>query len=180
LSFAVPQSDDEMRARPDFRFYPKNLHARLFAAHTRFWTNPPTAERRAKYQRIRNQLVKSIHDAGGKIMAGSDAPELFLVYGFSLHRELQALAATGLSNYAVLAAATRNPAEFLKALDTVGTIERGKRADLVLLTANPLDNIANTEKRAGVMVRGCWLPQTECQKMLDEIAAQFEKAAEKK
>mgnify|MGYP000936652881 CR=1 FL=1 len=176
-SFAAPQSDDEIRSRPDFRFYPKPLHARLFAAHTRFWTNPPTEVRRAKYLRIRNQLVKSIHEAGGKIMAGSDAPELFLVYGFSLHRELRTLAETGLSNYAVLAAATRNPAEFLRTLDTVGTIERGKRADLVLLTANPLDNIANTEKRAGVMVRGRWLPQTECQKMLDEIALRFEQAA---
>lgn len=79
---------------------------------------------------------------------------MFLVYGFSLHRELQALVAAGLTPYQALQAATRNPAEFLKALDTMGTIERGKRADLVLLTANPLDNIANTEKRAGVMVRG--------------------------
>ncbi|MFN7928090.1 MAG: hypothetical protein U0Y68_09105 [Blastocatellia bacterium] len=51
-------------------------------------------------------------------MAGSDAPELFLVYGFALHRELQALAETGLSNYAVLAAATRNPAEFLQVAST--------------------------------------------------------------
>jgi imidazolonepropionase-like amidohydrolase len=77
----------------------------------------------------------------------------------------------------VLAAATRHPAEFLRTLDTVGTIERGKRADLVLLTANPLDHIANTEKRAGVMVRGRWLPQAECQKMLDKIAVRFDKAA---
>jgi hypothetical protein len=50
----------------------------------------------------------------------------------------------------------------------------GKRADLVLLTANPLDNIANTEKRAGVMARGRWLPQPELQKQLDEIALRFQ------
>jgi imidazolonepropionase-like amidohydrolase len=174
INFAVEQSDDEIRARPDFRFYPKNLQARLFAAHTRFWTNPPSAERRAKYQRVRNQLVKAIHEAGGRIMAGSDAPELFLVYGFTLHRELQSLVAAGLSNYDALAAATRTPAEFLEALDTIGTIERGKRADLVLLTANPLDNIANTEKRAGVMARGRWLSQSELQKRLDEIALRFQ------
>lgn len=176
LAAAVEQTEEQMRARPDFRYYPKWLQAPLFAAHKRFWTNPPSAERRAKYQRLRNQLVKSIHDAGGKIMAGSDSPELFLVYGFSLHRELLALAEAGLSNYEVLATATRNPAEFLRTLDTVGTVERGKHADLVLLTANPLDNIANTEKRAGVMVRGRWLAQSECQQMLDDSAARFAKA----
>ena len=61
-------------------------------------------------------------------------------------------------------AATRTPAEFLRTLGTVGTIERSKCADLVLLTANPLDDIANTEKRAGVMVRGRWLSNAECRK----------------
>jgi imidazolonepropionase-like amidohydrolase len=174
INFAVEQSDDEMRARPDFRFYPKNLQARLFAAHSRFWADPPSPERRAKYQRVRNRLVKAIHEAGGKIMAGSDTPELFLVYGFTLHRELQNLVAAELSNYDALASATRTPAEFLKALDTIGTIETGKRADLVLLTANPLDDISNTEKRAGVMARGRWLSRAELQKQLDEIALRFQ------
>ncbi len=64
----------------------------------------------------------------------------------------------------------------MRGLDSFGTIERGKRADLVLLEANPLDDIANTEKRAGVMVRGRWLPEAELKKMLDEIAPRFQKA----
>ena len=91
MSFAVEQSDDEIRARPDFRFYPEPMREPLLAAHRRFWTGPPTPARRQTYVRVRNQLVKSIHDAGGKIMAGSDTPELFLLYGFTLHRELRSL-----------------------------------------------------------------------------------------
>jgi imidazolonepropionase-like amidohydrolase len=176
LSFAVEQSYDEIRARPDFRFYPEKLRAPLFAAHTRFWTKPPTAERRAKYIRVRNQLVKGIHDAGGKIMAGSDTPELFLVYGFTLHRELKSLVEAGLSPYAALEAATRTPAEYLRGLSEFGTIGKGKRADLILLDANPLEDITNTERRAGVMARGRWLSAAELQKMLDGIAPRFQKA----
>jgi imidazolonepropionase-like amidohydrolase len=178
LSFAVEQSDDEIRARPDYRFYPEKLRAPLFGAHTRFWTAPPTPERRAKYVRVRNQLVKGIHDAGGKIMAGSDTPELFLVYGFTLHRELKSLVEAGLSPYAALAAATRTPAEYLRGLDTFGTVEKGRRADLILLDANPLEDITNTERRAGVMSRGRWLSAAELQQMLDGIAPRFQKALE--
>ncbi|HYE75029.1 MAG TPA: amidohydrolase family protein, partial [Blastocatellia bacterium] len=131
-------------------------------------------------QRVRNKLVKSIHEAGGKIMVGSDTPELFLLYGYTVHREMQNLVEAGLSPYAALEAATRIPAEFLKSLNTSGTIERGKRADLVLLNANPLDNIANTERRAGVMVHGRWLSDADLQKMLNEAAAKFEKVTNKK
>lgn len=180
LCFAVEQSDAEMRARPDFRFYPEKLREPLFAAHRRFWTEPPSAERRKKYQRIRDQLVKSIHDAGGKIMAGSDAPELFLVYGFTLHREIKNLVDAGLRPYSALEAATRTPAEYLKGLATFGTIERGKRADLLLIEGDPLADITNTERRAGVMVRGRWLPEAELRQMLDAVAARFAAAPELK
>jgi len=174
LSFAVEQSDDEVRARPDYRFFPPKLRESRHTARTRFWTSPPTQERREKYIRIRNQIIKGIHDAGGKIMAGSDTPELFLLYGFTLHRELKSLVEAGLKPYAALEAATRTPAEFLKVLGEAGTIERGKRADLILLDANPLDDISNTEKRAGVMARGRWMPEAELKKMLDEIAPRFQ------
>lgn len=176
LSFAVELSDEEVRNRPDYRFFPPKMLESRHAARRRFWTNPPSAERRQRYISVRNQLVKGIHDAGGKIMAGSDTPELFLLYGFTLHRELKSLVEAGLTPYAALEAATRTPAEYLRALDTIGTIERGKRADLILLEANPLDEITNTEKRAGVMTRGRWLPEAELKKMLDGIAPRFQRA----
>src|SRR5688500_11681701 len=108
-------------------------------------------------------------------MAGSDTPELFLLYGFTLHRELRNLVAAGLSPYAALEAATRNPAEYLRALDRAGTIARGRRADLLLLEANPLEAIANTERRAGVMVGGRWLPEAELRAMPHRADEQCQK-----
>jgi imidazolonepropionase-like amidohydrolase len=177
LSFAIEQSEEDLRARPDYRFFPPKLRESRHAVHRRFWTNPPTPERRTRYQQVRNRLVKAIHEAGGKIMTGSDTPERFLLYGFTLHREIKNLVEAGLSHYAALEAATRVPAEYLKALDTIGTIERGKRADLVLLEADPLADISNTEKRVGVMVRGRWMSEAELKKALDEIAPKFQQAS---
>ena len=103
-------------------------------------------------------------------MTGSDTPEFLFLYGFSMHRELKALADAGLSNYAALEAATRNPSMFFGTLEKVGTIEKGKRADLILLNANPLENISATENRAGVVLKGKYYTQTEMNRWLDEIA----------
>jgi imidazolonepropionase-like amidohydrolase len=176
IAFGTGASEDEIRARPDFQFVPSKTREAWFAANKRLWAQPPTETRRREYVRVRNLLVKEIHDAGGKIMAGSDSPELFLLYGFSLHREIKNLTEAGLSAYAALEAATRNPAEFLGTLKTAGTIEEGKRADLLLLTANPLEDVTATERRAGVMVRGRWLPEDELKRRLDEIAPRFQTA----
>jgi imidazolonepropionase-like amidohydrolase len=86
------------------------------------------------------------------------------------------LVEAGLSNYAALEAATKNPAEFFGTLAKTGTIERGKRADLVLLEANPLESISNTERRAGVMLKGKYYMQAELNHWLDGIATRFQKA----
>jgi imidazolonepropionase-like amidohydrolase len=112
--------------------------------------------------------VKAIADSGGKIMAGSDTPEWFFGYGWTLHRELESLVAAGLTPYQALAAATRNPAEFLRATKEWGTIETGKRADLVLVTGNPLEDIRNTARIEGVSVGGRWLDARERERMIGE------------
>jgi imidazolonepropionase-like amidohydrolase len=69
---------------------------------------------------------------------------------------------------------------FFGTLDKTGTIEQGKRADLVLLEANPLVDVANTQKRAGVMIDGKYYPQSELNKWLDEIAPRFQHALDAK
>jgi imidazolonepropionase-like amidohydrolase len=173
-------SDDEIRARPDFQFVPTQRRDAWFAANKRILERQASEERRREYVRVRDLLVREIHNAGGKIMAGSDTPELFLLYGWSLHREIKNLNAAGLSPYAALAAATRNPAEYLGALGEIGTIEKGKRADLLLLDANPLADVSNTERRAGVFVRGRWLAESELKSRLDEIAPLFQHALDPK
>jgi len=175
-TFGIGRTEAEIHAQPDIRFYTQKTKDFWLGVNKRYWATAASPERRAKYVRLRDLLVKTIHDAGGKIMAGSDTPEWLMLYGYTLHRELRTLSEAGLGNYAVLASATRNPAEFFGSLQTTGTIEKGKRADLVLLEANPLENIVNTERRAGVMIKGRWLAQAEMDRWLEAIAPRFQKA----
>jgi imidazolonepropionase-like amidohydrolase len=81
------------------------------------------------------------------------------------------MVAAGLSNWTVLSAATRNPAEFFGRSAEFGTVEVGKRADLLLVDGNPLEDIRNVHRQAGVMVRGHWLPAEEIKRRLAQIAA---------
>ena len=170
-TFGRLRTEEEIRAQPDFRFYPAKVQQQWldFYKKNRFLNTVPV-EKRERWITIRNKMIRAIHDAGGKIMAGSDTPEFLFLYGFSEHRELKALSDAGLSNYAALAAATRNPHEYFGSLSKAGTIEKGKRADLVLLNANPLENISATENRSGVMLKGKWHTQTELNGWLDKSA----------
>ncbi len=170
-SFGVSRSEESIRAQPDFKFYPKAVQENWlnFYKKNRFVNEVPL-EKRARWIEIRNKIIKAIYDAGGRIMAGSDSPEFLFLYGFSQHRELKALADAGLSTFAALESATKNTSMFFGTLDKVGTIEKGKRADLILLDANPLENITNTEKRSGVMLKGKYYTQAELNRWLDEIA----------
>jgi imidazolonepropionase-like amidohydrolase len=174
-SFGRARSEESIRAQPDFKFYPAKVQQQWLDFYKRNrMLNTVPLEKRSRWIELREKLIKAIHDAGGKIMTGSDTPEFLFLYGFGLHHELRALKDAGLSNYAVLAAGTRNPHEFLGTLARVGTIEKGKRADLILLNANPLVNIEATKNRAGVMLKGKWYTQGELNRELDEIAPKIQ------
>jgi len=165
-AFGDPLSDDELKALPDWSMIPQSIREPYLRSRERYWAQPVPREQRKRYAEIRNTLVKRIHDAGGKILAGSDAPDLLMAYGYALHRELQALVRAGLTPHQALDAATRNPAEFLGAAREFGSIEPGKRADLVLLDGNPLEDISSTQKIAGVMIGGHWLPKARLDNMI--------------
>jgi imidazolonepropionase-like amidohydrolase len=165
-AFAEGQSLEEIRSRPDWQLEPAKHRELYLQANERYWKNPPTDARRKRYVELRNKMLKAIADAGGKIMAGSDTPEWFFGYGYTLHRELESLVLAGLTPYQALATATCNPAEFLHATSEWGTITVGKRADLVLLSANPLTDIRNTTKIEGVSIGGKWLTTDAMKEMI--------------
>ena len=118
-------------------------------------------------------IVGIIHEKGGKLLAGTDANNPFVVPGFSLHSELEYLAGAGLTPYEVLRTATYNPAEFLGQLDQLGTVEEGKAADLILLSKNPLEDIKNTRTLEGTMVRGIWLTSEDLQGELEKLKESY-------
>jgi imidazolonepropionase-like amidohydrolase len=119
---------------------------------------------------IRRKLIKALHEAGAGLLLGSDAPQIYNVPGFATHRELESLVRSGLTPFEALETGTRNIAAFFGTLKTTGTIEVGKQADLILLDGNPLDDVRNTAKQSGVMLRGRWLAKAEIEKRLASIA----------
>ena len=108
------------------------------------------------------EMVRLLREAGVAILAGTDqAPD-----GASLHRELELLVEAGLSPAEAIVAATSRPAAFLGLIDEVGTVEPGKRADLVLLDGDPLADIANTRRIAAVVVGGSLLDRSDLRRLV--------------
>jgi len=104
------------------------------------------------------ELVRMMHSAGVQIMAGSDFSDWGMVPGVDLHNELALLVEAGFSPLEALQAATLNPAKFLQLTDRFGTIQEGRAADLVLLDANPLENISHARKINAVVFDGALHP----------------------
>lgn len=122
---------------------------------------------RKKFIEKELEVVRILHKAGVEFLAGTDTPAGVQIFpGFSLHEELQRFVAAGFTPLEALQTATLNPARFFGMEEQLGAIEQGKIADLVLLSANPLEDISNTQKIAGVFVNGRYFYHAEIEKML--------------
>jgi len=138
------------------------------------WSTDPVADRE-KFFQAELKMVGEMNKAGVPILAGTDTAAGVRVYpGFSLHEELELLVRAGLTPMQALQAATLNPGKYLSLPDT-GTIEKGKRADLVLLDANPLADIKNTRKIQSVVLAGRLFSRAD----LDRLLAGIEEEAAK-
>lgn len=161
--------------RPEMRFMPPGIRQGWGPA-----TNPYTRRFKkeqypgimARYELL-EKLVRGFRAAGVRLLIGTDALNTAVVPGFSMHDELNDLVKAGLTPYEVLRAATANAAEFLGTADRTGTVSVGKRADLLLVEGDPLKDVAAANRRAGVMLRGQWMAESDLRKMLDDLVASY-------
>jgi imidazolonepropionase-like amidohydrolase len=116
-------------------------------------------------------LVGALRRAGARLLVGTDTPSPLVVPGFSVHEELKNLVEAGLTPYEALEAATSAAAECLGKKGDFGVVAVGARADLLLLEANPLEDVGNADTLSGVVVRGRWISKDEIHSILEESAA---------
>jgi imidazolonepropionase-like amidohydrolase len=127
---------------------------------------------RKRFVQMELEMTLAMHRAGVPFMAGTDtAAGVHVFPGFSLHEELALFVQAGLTPMEALQTATRNPAQFMGRLADMGTVEKGKVADLVLLDANPLDDIHNTRKIRAVVLAGKYFSREDLDQMLGQIEA---------
>jgi imidazolonepropionase-like amidohydrolase len=125
---------------------------------------------RKKFVQMELDMTLAMFKAGVPFMAGTDtAAGVHVFPGFSLHEELALFVQAGLTPMQALQTATKNPAEFFGRLSDSGTVERGKVADLVLLDANPLTDIANTRRIRSVVLAGRYFDRPALDAMLKGI-----------
>ena len=163
LSAAEPSVVADVR----LKYMPSELRTYWSSLNNRFTnrTSESAASGRSSFQKNLD-LVGALQRAGVGILAGTDTGNPYCFPGFSLHDELGWLVQAGLTPMEAIQAATRNAARFMDREQELGTIQPGKLADLVLLDANPLDDIANTRKIAAVVYGGRLFPKSSLAGML--------------
>jgi imidazolonepropionase-like amidohydrolase len=168
---------DSLKALPELQYVHPLLQSKWITANN--YNRNSTKERAAYFDKLIKfhvELVRVFKEIGVPMVAGTDAGVSGVVAGFSLHDEMELLQASGLTSEEVLRAATISPAQWLGLDSLIGTIEVGKQADLILLDANPLDDVTNSRKIAGVIVAGRWLANTKIKGMLADLSSRNTKA----
>jgi len=121
----------------------------------------------------RKVILKKLHDAGAKLILGVDSGFRYVLPGYSIHDELRLAVEAGLTPFQALRLSTANAAVFLEKQEEMGVIGVGKRADLLLLQENPLQDVANVGKRVGLVVEGRWFSEKRLKEKLADIARSY-------
>lgn len=165
---------EQQLSRPEAAYFghPMEQGAWLFMVDRLYKPVPPAGRQFIEdgYARFQRPFTRAFHDHGGKLMTGTDSPWPGLVPGFALHRELDAYVSVGLTPYEALRSSTTVPYEYLGESDRMGTIAVGMHSDMIVLDANPLENVSNAQRIAGVLLRGRWIGSNEIRSRMQEIA----------
>jgi len=165
---------DALREYDELKYIPKNLVSGYNAWTKRLLNNSNfNLENAREHAALRQRLLSEMNKSGVKILMGTDAPQLYSVPGFSIHRELKVMSEAGMTPYEILVTGTKNVGEYFSHKDNFGTIEVGQRADLILVDNNPLEDISNLKKHSGVMVAGRWLSRSFIDEKLAGIEASY-------
>jgi imidazolonepropionase-like amidohydrolase len=150
--------------------YWKDQTWKRFAEQVKQEFNTDDLDTRKKFVEKELEVVQLLHKAGVPFLAGTDTPPgVYIFPGFSLHEELQRFVAAGFTPLEALQTATLNPARFFQMEDQLGTVEKGKIADLVFLDANPLVDIHNTQRVTAVILNGRYFSKADLLKMLQRV-----------
>lgn len=173
MKYADDKKHEKLTAAPILKYLPKH--------YANFWKSDSVNYRKHSWFtakksliRLQNELnwqksfTKILHQEKVFLLSSSDTYGLFLP-GFSLHKELELINASGVSTYETLKTTTIHPARYLNTISQEGTVSVGKSANLVLLNKNPLDDIRNTQSIFGVFVKGKWLNTKAIEQLLKEV-----------
>lgn len=150
---------------------PPDIPARYLKMYPQW--NPDAALTFKAYQQSIS-MMRALHEGGAHLLLGTDSYKPTVIPGFSLHQELQSFVEAGLTPYEAIRAGTADAAIFLRQEEEFGIVAAGRRADLLLLEANPLQKVTNVSKRAGVMVSGQWLTEAELQRRLLDLRNSYQ------
>lgn len=136
--------------------------------------NPDDPRFSPEARALNSAIVKALHDGGAHLLLGTDAVKPSVLPGFSLQEEREKFVATGMTPYEAIRAGTSDAAKFLHHENEFGVVSTGRRADLILVEANPLEDVKNVSRRAGVMVNGHWLTEDELKQRLATLKASYQ------
>ncbi len=167
----APISAEELLQQPEMKYMPKATLENWKQVKERYMAdNSFSVEQWQQFDSIRKSLLASLNKNGHGILLGSDAPQLFNVPGFSIHHEIDGMLGAGMTPLEILKSGTLNPATFFDMEDTFGQVKEGLTADLVLLEANPLEDLKALKTIQAVILKGQLITKTEIEERLAKIA----------
>jgi len=164
---------DGLFSRPEAEYAAHPMQREIWSFIANMYKGIEPADRaklRDDFEKFQRPFTKVFHDKGGRLMTGTDSLMPRLVAGFTVHQELREFVAVGMTPYQALRTSTTIPYEYLGESKEAGTIEIGKRTDLLLVDSNPLEDVSAASKIAGVMMRGRWIGREEIDRRMGEIS----------